>query len=140
VSPSALRSGALARAAGVNRETLRYYERRGLLAEPVRGPGGHRHYPPEALDRLRAIRAAQRLGFTLDEIRGLLEPHGAAAGAVTDRARAKVIEIDRRIADLRAVRDALSLVVSSGCDSLTECTCPAGVQQFVRSRAGSGMA
>jgi DNA-binding transcriptional MerR regulator len=133
VSRPNMRSGALARAAGVHRETLRYYERRGLLAEPVRGPGGHRHYPPEALDRLRATRATQRLGFTLDEIRGLLDRHGDAAGAVTDRARAKLIEIDRRIADLQAVRDALTQVVSSGCDSLTECTCPADVQQFVRS-------
>ena len=63
----------MAAAAGVNIETLRYYERRGLLAEPARSPGGHRLYPPEAVTVLRVVKAAQRLGFTLDEVADLLE-------------------------------------------------------------------
>ncbi|MDZ5446427.1 MerR family DNA-binding transcriptional regulator [Micromonospora sp. 4G57] len=63
----ALRTGELAEAAGVNPQTLRYYERRGLLAEPQRSPGGHRLYPPDSLILLRVIKTAQRLGFTLDE-------------------------------------------------------------------------
>lgn len=69
---SGLRTGELAAAGGVNVQTLRYYERRGLLPEPERSPGGHRVYPPEALERLRIIKGAQRLGFTLAEVAALL--------------------------------------------------------------------
>ena len=61
-----LRSGELAEVAGVNRQTLRYYERRGLLPQPERSLGGHRQYPPQAVTTLKAIKAAQQLGFTLD--------------------------------------------------------------------------
>ncbi|MFI6163184.1 MerR family transcriptional regulator [Micromonospora sp. PTRAS2] len=68
-----LRSGQLATAAGVNPQTLRYYERRGLLAAPQRSPGGHRLYPPDVVTLLRVIKTAQRLGFTLDEVAGLLD-------------------------------------------------------------------
>jgi DNA-binding transcriptional MerR regulator len=68
-----LRSGQVAAAAGVNVETLRYYERRGLLAVPDGSPGGHRLYPAEAVTVLRVIKTAQRLGFTLDEVADLLE-------------------------------------------------------------------
>lgn len=125
-----LRSGAVADAAGVNRQTLRYYERRGLLSEPARGPGGHRRYPPEVVDQLHAIKAAQRLGFTLDEIRAMLDPR--RRGALPARARAKLSELDRRMADLRATREALAQVVQVGCDSLTECTCPSPVREFLR--------
>ncbi|MEV4188170.1 MerR family transcriptional regulator [Streptosporangium canum] len=60
-----LRTGEVARAAGVNNRTLRYYHRRGLLAEPSRSTGGHRLYPPETVTVLRVIKAAQRLGCTL---------------------------------------------------------------------------
>ncbi|MCX4632946.1 MerR family transcriptional regulator [Streptomyces sp. NBC_01443] len=63
-----LRSGQVAEAAGVNIQTLRYYERRGLLAEPERSNGGHRLYGEDAVTALRVIKAAQRLGFTLDEV------------------------------------------------------------------------
>jgi hypothetical protein len=63
-----LRSGQVAAAAGVNVETLRYYERRGLLAEPHRSPGGHRLYDADSVTTLRVIKAAQRLGFTLEEV------------------------------------------------------------------------
>jgi DNA-binding transcriptional MerR regulator len=75
-----LRSGQVAAAAGVNVETLRYYERRGLLAEPGRSPGGHRMYPREAVTVLRVIKAAQRLGFTLDEVADLLDWGGTGTG------------------------------------------------------------
>nr|WP_231929877.1 MerR family transcriptional regulator [Micromonospora inositola] len=66
----------MAAAAGFNPQTLRYYERRGLLAVPSRSPGGHRVYPPETVALLRVVKAAQRLGFTLDEVAGLLEVGG----------------------------------------------------------------
>lgn len=73
---SGLRSGEVASAAGVNPETLRYYERRGLLAEPDRSLGGHRLYPSETVTVLRVIKTAQRLGFTLDEVADLLKAGG----------------------------------------------------------------
>jgi DNA-binding transcriptional MerR regulator len=118
-----LRAGELADAAGVNRETLRYYERRGLLPRPDRSPGGHRLYPADAVTRLRVIKAAQRLGFTLDEVTDLLRL-GRARGATASlqvRARDKLDEIESRIADLACIRDALEVTVAMGCDGLHEC-------------------
>lgn len=114
-----LRTGEVAAAAGVNRETLRYYERRGLLAEPARTLGGHRVYPAEAVTRLRLIKAAQRLGFSLDEIAELLRrrrPAGLAA-----RAERKLSEVEDRIAGLAVVRDSLKAALAAGCDDLAEC-------------------
>jgi MerR family mercuric resistance operon transcriptional regulator len=70
---SGLRAGEVATRAGVHRETLRYYERRKLIADPIRTLGGHRLYPEETVARLRFIKAAQRLGFTLDEVADLLD-------------------------------------------------------------------
>jgi DNA-binding transcriptional MerR regulator len=96
---AAWRSGELAEAAGVNQQTLRYYERRGSLAEPRRSPGGHRLYPAEALTVLRVIKTAQRLGFTLDEVAELVDlgthRHGRRKdGGLQRRARTKLAEIE----------------------------------------------
>ena len=74
-----LRAGQVAEAVGVNVETLRYYERRGIIAEPGRSLGGHRLYPEETVTTLRVIKAAQRLGFTLDEVAARIE-HEPPAG------------------------------------------------------------
>ena len=122
---SGLRSGEVAEQAGVNIQTLRYYERRGLLAEPIRSIGGHRLYPPDTVALLTVIKAAQRLGFTLDEVADLL-----AAGRrrhptpdLRQRAIDKIAEVDAKIADLTAIRTALNDVVDARCDSLTNCTC-----------------
>jgi MerR family mercuric resistance operon transcriptional regulator len=123
-----LRSGQVAEAAGVNLQTLRYYERRGLLAEPERTPGGHRLYPSEAVTVLRAIKAAQRLGFTLDEIADLLEAgrhrHGRRADAgLHARARHKLADVEARIADLTVIADMLRSALAYGCDDLIDCAC-----------------
>lgn len=125
-APNGLRAGQVADAAGVNRETLRYYERRGLLAEPTRSPGGHRLYPAEAITVLRVIKAAQRLGFTLDEVADLLEMgrhrHGSRPDAgLQAQAKVKRAEIEDRIADLRTIRDNLRTALDAGCDDLTVC-------------------
>lgn len=124
-----LRSGQLADAAGVNPQTLRYYERRGLLPEPERTLGGHRVYPPTAVDLLRVIKAAQRLGFSLDEVAELLEAgrrhHGRDGGGLQDRAAGKLAEIDARIADLRVIRASLVQAVEAGCDDLAVCAASA---------------
>lgn len=120
-----LRSGEVAAAAGVNPQTLRYYERRGLLAEPGRTPGGHRVYPAEAVTRLRVIRTAQRLGFTLDEVAELLEAgthrHRRADAGLRARAGAKLAEVESRIADLRTIADTLRRARAAGCDDLVAC-------------------
>jgi len=103
--------GELARRARVNVQTVRYYERRGLLAEPPRRDSGYRDYDEATLDRLRFIRRAQELGFTLTEIRELLEirldPETTAAD-VKGRATRKIEEIDAKMHDLERIRHALS--------------------------------
>jgi DNA-binding transcriptional MerR regulator len=124
--PAGLRTGEVAERAGVNIQTLRYYERRGLLAEPGRSNGGHRLYPPDTVRLLQVIKAAQRLGFTLDEVVDLLDT-GRRRHPTSDlrqRAVDKIVEIDQRIADLSDIRAALAEVVDARCDSLTNCTCP----------------
>ncbi|WP_157246973.1 MerR family transcriptional regulator [Nonomuraea typhae] len=121
-----LRSGQVAEQAGVNLQTLRYYERRGLIAKPARSPGGHRAYPPETVTLLTVIKAAQRLGFTLEEVAELIDTgrRGHATPDLCERAQEKIAEVDARIADLTTIRSALGAVVSAGCDSLTHCICP----------------
>lgn len=108
--------GQLARQAGVGRETVRYYERRGLLADPGRTPGGYRRYPPESVDRLRFIRRAQGLGFTLDEISELLElrvDEVASCAAVEARARRKLERVGEKIAELEGIRRVLEGLVEA---------------------------
>ena len=101
--------GGLAKAAGVGVETVRYYQRRGLLPEPARPPGEVRRYGEAELKRLKFIRHAQASGFTLNEIGELI-----ALDASDDRARARelaqarVAAIDEKIAELREARDALA--------------------------------
>jgi MerR family transcriptional regulator, mercuric resistance operon regulatory protein len=124
-----LRSGDVATAAGVNLQTLRYYERRGLLKEPDRSLGGHRLYPPETITVLRVIKAAQRLGFSLAEVADLLDaghhhqrPSRERSNAgLAARAQAKLTEIEAKIADLQVIADTLRAAVSAGCEDLVEC-------------------
>ena len=135
-----LRSGQVAEAVGVNLQTLRYYERRGLLAEPERTLGGHRLYPAEAVTVLRVIKTAQRLGFSLDEVAELLEAaqhrHGRRDGGLVERARLKVIEVEERMADLEVIRSALHEAINAGCDDLMMCAdqpcCPLPFAELVR--------
>jgi MerR family mercuric resistance operon transcriptional regulator len=121
-----MRSGAVAKAAGVNLQTLRYYERRGLLAEPQRSLGGHRVYSPEAVTVLKVVKGAQRLGFSLDEIADLLDVgrhrHSTRRyNRVAARASAKLVEIETKIADLELIRARLRAVAAAGCDDLLAC-------------------
>ncbi|MEU5906612.1 MerR family transcriptional regulator [Micromonospora sp. NPDC047467] len=118
-----MRSGQLADAAGVNPQTLRYYERRGLLRAPRRSPGGHRLYPSESVTRLRVIKTAQRLGFTLDEVTDLLDAgrRRRSGAGLSARVTAKLAEVEGRLADLTAVRDTLREAISAGCDDLVAC-------------------
>lgn len=106
----ALTIGQLARRAGVGVETIRFYERQGLLAEPDRLPSGYRQYAGDAVDRVRFIRQAKDLGFSLREIQDLLELRvdaGSTCGDVKERARAKIADIEERIAGLERMKSAL---------------------------------
>jgi MerR family mercuric resistance operon transcriptional regulator len=121
----ALRSGQLAKAAGVNVQTLRYYERRGLLPAPQRSLGGHREYGPEAVTVLRVIRGLARLGFTLDEIAELIEvgTHLGPRPGLREAAAAKLVDVEAKIAHLHKVRATLTDVITAECSDLAECSC-----------------
>jgi MerR family mercuric resistance operon transcriptional regulator len=105
-----LTSGQLAEGAGVGIETIRYYERKGLLPPPARSRSGYRRFPAEAVDRLRFIRQAQYLGFSLKEIQELLslriDPK-ASCSEVRQRAQAKIGEIEQRLRGLQRIREVL---------------------------------
>ncbi len=123
----AMRIGQLASAAGVNVQTLRYYERRGLLREPERTSAGHREYPEEAVRRVRFIKRAQELGFTLKEIEDLLrlrDDRSASCSDVRAAARTKMEDIDRKIGSLRAMRRALAILERSCTSDGSTRECP----------------
>jgi DNA-binding transcriptional MerR regulator len=112
----------------VNVETLRYYERRGLLPAPDRDPSGHRRYDEETVRFLRAIKEAQAVGFTLAEIAEYLKAarrSSSPSEALRVRMATKIDEIDMRIAGLRRMREELARIVGCACESLDHCTCGA---------------
>ncbi len=106
----------VARAASVNAQTIRYYERRGLFPVPKRTPAGYRLYADGAVARLRFIKHAQDLGFTLREIQellGLRVRHGAACGAVERRTRDHIAIVEQRIADLKRMKRTLERLAAA---------------------------
>jgi len=117
--------GRLADEAGVNVETIRYYQRRGLMAEPDKPTSGHRRYASDAIKRVRFIKRAQVLGFTLDEVGSLLELDEAGACAETrELATHKLRVIEGKLADLKAMRKALTALLRQ-CDAgATQGNCP----------------
>jgi len=117
--------GKLADAAGVSIETIRYYQRRGLLDEPPKPLGGHRRYAPSQAKRLRFIKRAQALGFTLEEIGALLTLDAACAcGETRALAVRKLGLIKQKMADLAAMRQALGDLVQQCDDGNGEASCP----------------
>jgi len=121
-----MRIGELAQHAGVSTQTLRYYERRGLLDQKQRTQSGYREYNLNAVRQVRFIRRAQDLGFTLEEIGDLLAlwPDSVkSCAAVERRASATLARIEQKISDLRRMRDALSqyVVACQHRESLQEC-------------------
>lgn len=108
--------GELARRSGVNLETIRYYERRYLLAKPARSASGYRMFPPELVRRVRFIKHAQALGFTLKEIKDLLSlrvEHGTTCQTVKSQAEAKLLSITEKIRSLQATKKALERVTAA---------------------------
>ncbi len=111
-----MRSAQVAAEAGVNLQTLRYYERRGLLPEPPRLDSGYRAYHPNAVRTVRFVKTAQRLGFTLEEIESLLDlAAGGPANCEAAQALAtqKVAELERKIQNLAAMRESLLQLVAT---------------------------
>ena len=106
----------VAERSGVGAETVRFYEQRKLIPTPPRSDAGYRQYDASFVERIRFIKRAQELGFTLEEIRDLLrlrvEP-GATAGDVRRQAQAKLSEVEGKIRDLERIRDALAHLIAA---------------------------
>jgi Hg(II)-responsive transcriptional regulator len=125
--------GRLAEQADVGPDTIRFYERRGLLPAPERTPSGYRIYADDTVERLRFIRRAKSLGFSLEEIRALLDLHdnGGPKAEVKALTHRKLTEIDARIDDLRRIRDVLKTLNGqcSGHGTIDSCPIIEALQQ-----------
>src|SRR5437868_1517709 len=110
--PAGVTIGALAKAAGVSVETVRYYQRRGLLDEPAKPPGGQRRYGDAVISRLGFIRRAQQLGFSLEEVKGLLAlSHGKRPAETRALCERKYAELGRRVGELNGMRRLLKALL-----------------------------
>ncbi|MGH7196393.1 MAG: heavy metal-responsive transcriptional regulator [Candidatus Saccharimonadales bacterium] len=133
-------TGEVAKRAGVNTETLRFYERKGLLAPPKRLQSGYRVYSADAVRTVRFIKRAQQLGFTLQEIKTLLElsvHRRASCKEVQTLADQKVGEVDEKIRDLLAIKAALEQLLGSchGDDHRKDCPLLKAIEQTSVARA-----
>ena len=117
--------GLLAKSAGVNVETIRFYQRKGLLPEPEKPLGGIRRYDPAVLARLRFIKAAQRLGFSLEEVADLLKlDDGSSCREAREQAERKLADVRGKIAELSRIEDALADLVERCCVARGRVRCP----------------
>ncbi len=117
--------GRLARTAEVNVETIRYYQRRGLLDQPPKPPSGWRRYTGAALRRVRFIKRAQQLGFTLEEIKGLLRlDDGQSCRETRVLAEHKLAAIEQRLADLTRMRRVLAGLIAGCTEGRRPRSCP----------------
>jgi MerR family mercuric resistance operon transcriptional regulator len=124
-APSPLTVGLLAKSAGVNVETIRFYQRKGLLPEPAKPPGGIRRYDPPVLARLRFIKAAQRMGFSLDEIADLLKlEDGSSCREAREQAERKLADVRAKIAELSRIEGVLADLVERCCVARGKVRCP----------------
>lgn len=123
---SGMAIGALAHAAGLHVETVRYYQRRGLMSEPDRPPGGIRRYDDSALQRLHFIRTAQSLGFSLDEVASLLTlEDGAGCEEARELGQRKLASVREKIRNLRRIERVLEELVQECARTPREAvTCP----------------
>ena len=122
-----LRTGEVAAQAGVNVQTLRYYERRGLLRQPERRASGYREYLPDAVRLVRFIKRAQELGFTLTEIEDLLllrDNQKASCREVRAAAQAKIEDIEQKVQALLSMKRALRVLVRSCTSDASVRYCP----------------
>jgi MerR family mercuric resistance operon transcriptional regulator len=124
-SSQALTIGAVAKAAGVHVETIRFYQRKGLLSAPSRPQGGVRRYGPRDVARLRFIKSAQRLGFSLEEVAELLQlDDGLHCAQASQLGARKLADVRARLADLQRIETALADMLHACGDHPGETTCP----------------
>lgn len=114
----------LAQELGVNIETIRFYERRGLIDQPDKPETGYRHYPDETLSRIRFIKRAQELGFTLDEIANLLSLNDHPCSQVQELAEHKLSSVQEKMKDLRRLEKALKALLIQCQENQDENHCP----------------
>ncbi len=121
----AMTIGQLAFAAGVNLETIRFYQRKALMPEPVRARGSIRRYGAEDLARVRFIKSAQRLGFSLDEVAVLLQlEDGAHCDEARELGAAKLAQVRDKLADLQRIESVLAQLVKRCGAARGKVTCP----------------
>ena len=123
---SALTIGKVAYLTQVGIETIRFYERQGLIDQPPRKPSGYRQYPPETVERIRFVRRAKQLGFTLKEIKELLslriDPN-STCGDIRERSLVKIGDIESRIQTLQRMKQSLKelTLACDGQGTVSEC-------------------
>lgn len=123
--PESLTIGAVAVAAGVGVETIRFYQRKGLLDEPDRPPGGIRRYGRRDVERIGFIKSAKQLGFSLDEVMGLLVlEDGTQCDDARTRAEAKLDDVKHKLAGLRRIERALRTMIADCKERKGEVCCP----------------
>ena len=123
--PGSVTISVLAKRAGVNVETIRFYQRKRLMPEPRRPQGGIRRYGEAELARLRFIRSAQNLGFSLDEIAELLKlEDGTRCGEARRLAEVRLRDVRVRLSDLRRIESALSALVARCSSARGSVKCP----------------
>jgi MerR family mercuric resistance operon transcriptional regulator len=117
--------GVVAKLSEVNVETIRYYQRRGLLPIPELPTGSVRRYSEDVVRRTRFIKRAQQLGFSLEEIIDLLQLNdGQHCAAARDIAEMKLSQLERKMADLKVMHDSLAGLINACSQSLTDTGCP----------------
>ncbi|AJP48514.1 MerR family transcriptional regulator [Rugosibacter aromaticivorans] len=124
--------GTFAKAAGVNVETIRFYQRKGLLPEPDKPYGSIRRYGKEDVTRVRFVKSAQRLGFSLDEIAELLKlEDGSYCIEAREQAERKLADVRAKLADLTGIEHVLAELVERCCEARGRVRCPmiAALQQ-----------
>jgi DNA-binding transcriptional MerR regulator len=136
-----IRAGELARAAGVSTDTLRHYERKGVLGAPRRSANGYREYPPDALARVMLVRRALAFGFTLDELARVLrtrERGGAPCREVRTLAAGKLADVETRLAELLELREELRAILGEWDSRLAGATdgARAGLLESLAGRTG----
>ena len=124
-NPENLTIGAFAKAAEVNVETIRFYQRKGLLPQPDKPYGSIRRYGKADVNRIRFMKSAQRLGFSLDEIAELLKlEDGTHCDEAREQAETKLMDVRARLADLHRIEHALTALIERCCAANGQVRCP----------------
>ena len=114
----------VAKKIGINIETVRFYERKGLIDQPIKPIKGYRHYPEETVNRIRFIKRSQELGFTLNEIQGLLSLNDSPCNQVEELAKKKLATVQTKQADLLLLEKALLEHIGQCQSNEDESCCP----------------